>query len=203
MKYPNRPVTILDTAGLGSPYYGEYSDEWIREGNAFILVYSVCSRSSYSQIRQIYQQIYDIRSDSLKTGVSKRAIPIILVGSQNDKVSSREVSEIEGNILGTDLDCPFVETSAMSPKSTGVPFTILADLHTDLESKGIIRVKEVPERQKSLRFGSAFREATTRVKKKLNHKTGSASPWKKNYRFWLRGEKVPGVLEEHSISGWI
>jgi hypothetical protein len=156
------------------------------------LMYSVCSRTSYYQIRQIYQQICEARSGLLDTVQPRRLIPIVLVGSQNDKFSYREVSESEGIILGRELGCPFVETTATSKTVAAIPFTMLADLHYNLEGERKPRITEVPERRKNSILGSGFKGATARIKKRLILKTAHTSAWSRNCRFWLAGEKGSG-----------
>ncbi|KAK6971790.1 ras protein [Favolaschia claudopus] len=75
--------------------YGALRDQWVREGQGFILVYSIASRLFREAARQV------------KTGN-----PILmLAGNKADKLSEREVSKEEGAALAQQFGCDFMETS--------------------------------------------------------------------------------------------
>ena len=98
-------VEILDTAGHEE--YPALRDLWIREGEAFILVYSINSRSSFTRIPRFHHQIRRIKKDTQS--------PIMLVGHDYAKESQRverEVSKAEGHSLAMELGCDFLEASA-------------------------------------------------------------------------------------------
>jgi GTPase KRas protein len=69
-----------------------------------MIVYSVCSRSSFEQASAIHQEIIDVRGD--------RSFPICLVGNKKDEMEWREVSFEEGSELAGRLGCAFEECSA-------------------------------------------------------------------------------------------
>jgi len=94
-------VDILDTAGL-EVYVGN-RDQWIHDGQGFILVYSISSRDSFDQIVPIHKWIQGV----------KLSAPVVLVGNKCD-VAERNVSEREGQALAEELGCVFVETSAIT-----------------------------------------------------------------------------------------
>ena len=119
-------LEVLDTAGQEE--YTALRDQWIRDGEGFVLVYSITSRSSFSRIQRFYNQIQRVKDSSnagSPTGVGYLASPIspsmstftgpppvMLVGNKSDRVTEREVSTQEGNALAKDLGCDFVEASA-------------------------------------------------------------------------------------------
>ena len=120
-------LEVLDTAGQEE--YTALRDQWIRDGEGFVLVYSITSRSSFSRIPKFYNQIQRVK-DSVNAGSPTSAggylsspisptmssfsgpAPVMLVGNKSDRVTEREVSTQEGNALAKDLGCDFVEASA-------------------------------------------------------------------------------------------
>lgn len=114
-------VVALDTAGQEE--YTALRDQWIREGQGFLLVYSVTSRSSFEQVGRFRARIGRVKASSYSSRTrrgsslppvleSSRPVPIILVGNNLDRVAEREVSSQEGLIRAKELGCEFIETSA-------------------------------------------------------------------------------------------
>ena len=96
---------ILDTAGQEE--YTAMRDQWIRESEAIILVYSVCSRFSFDQIPLFRRQVH-----AIKDLQDVKETPVCLVGNKSDRTTEREVTVAEGMIAATELGCDFAETSA-------------------------------------------------------------------------------------------
>lgn len=117
-------LEVLDTAGQEE--YTALRDQWIRDGEGFVLVYSISSRSSFTRIPRFHNQILRVKesagtggapnynnSTQMYTGASSAAnVPIMLVGNKSDRVTEREVSTQEGHALARELGCEFVEASA-------------------------------------------------------------------------------------------
>ncbi|ROW13309.1 hypothetical protein VPNG_05442 [Cytospora leucostoma] len=113
-------LEVLDTAGQEE--YTALRDQWIRDGEGFVLVYSISSRSSFTRIKRFHQQIYRVKESTghspsypgSPTSPSGRTanVPIMLVGNKCDRVTEREVSTQEGSALARELGCEFVEASA-------------------------------------------------------------------------------------------
>ncbi|KAK4574090.1 RAS2 protein [Recurvomyces mirabilis] len=117
-------LEVLDTAGQEE--YTALRDQWIRDGEGFVLVYSISSRSSFTRIQKFYHQIQRVK-DSAAAGsptypgspLSQTMgsstfgpAPVMLVGNKCDRVTEREVSTQEGSALAKQLNCDFVEASA-------------------------------------------------------------------------------------------
>jgi GTPase KRas len=119
-------LEVLDTAGQEE--YTALRDQWIRDGEGFVLVYSITSRSSFTRIRKFYSQIQRVKESSnagsptsvaylssptspTGGGVNGQA-PVMLVGNKSDRVTERAVSTQEGSALAKDMGCDFVEASA-------------------------------------------------------------------------------------------
>ncbi|KAJ5498456.1 hypothetical protein N7453_007507 [Penicillium expansum] len=55
-------LEVLDTAGQEE--YTALRDQWIRDGEGFVLVYSITSRASFSRITKFYNQIKMVKESS-------------------------------------------------------------------------------------------------------------------------------------------
>ncbi|TPX32825.1 hypothetical protein SmJEL517_g04169 [Synchytrium microbalum] len=95
-------VEVLDTAGQDE--YVSLRDQWIRDGEGFLLVYSTTLKSSFEAVEKFRDQVVRVK-DNEKT-------PVILVGNKNDLPSERQVTREEGLALAKRLKCEFIETSA-------------------------------------------------------------------------------------------
>lgn len=118
-------LEVLDTAGQEE--YIALRDQWIRDGEGFVLVYSISSRSSFARIKKFHNQIQRVKETSLSGSPTYPGsplsassagsgglgpAPVMLVGNKCDRVTEREVSTQEGQALAKDLGCDFVEASA-------------------------------------------------------------------------------------------
>ncbi|KAH6899825.1 ras family-domain-containing protein [Thelonectria olida] len=113
-------LEVLDTAGQEE--YTALRDQWIRDGEGFVLVYSISSRSSFSRIKRFHHQIQRVKESCasspsypgspISAASSQLPVPIMLVGNKSDRVTEREVSTQEGHALARELGCEFVEASA-------------------------------------------------------------------------------------------
>ncbi|SCV72581.1 BQ2448_4118 [Microbotryum intermedium] len=95
-------LEILDTAGQEE--YTALRDQWIREGEGFVLVYSITARATFERIERFRHQITRVKDSE--------TIPVVLVGNKADRANEREVGREEGQALAKKLGCEFVETSA-------------------------------------------------------------------------------------------
>ena len=102
-------LEVLDTAGQEE--YTALRDQWIRDGEGFVLVYSITSRSSFSRITKFHNQIKQVK-ESMSSGSPVGPVPVMLVGNKSDKEIERAVSDQEGSALAKELGCEFVEASA-------------------------------------------------------------------------------------------
>lgn len=116
-------LEVLDTAGQEE--YTALRDQWIRDGEGFVLVYAISSRASFARIQKFHHQIQRVK-ESASAGsptfpgsplsqtmpVSSGPAPVMLIGNKCDRVTEREVSTQEGQQLAKQLGCDFVEASA-------------------------------------------------------------------------------------------
>ncbi|XP_028815211.1 ras-related and estrogen-regulated growth inhibitor-like protein [Denticeps clupeoides] len=95
-----------------SPYSQDFSQESLlcekrlQWADGFVLVYSICDRSSFNTVSRM---IHCIRA-SKDLGLEK--MPIIIVGNKRDLHHRRTVFSEEGRLLALSSDCHFYEVSA-------------------------------------------------------------------------------------------
>eukprot|EP00276_Gloeochaete_wittrockiana_P013526 CAMPEP_0184331600 /NCGR_PEP_ID=MMETSP1089-20130417/898_1 /TAXON_ID=38269 ORGANISM="Gloeochaete wittrockiana, Strain SAG46.84" /NCGR_SAMPLE_ID=MMETSP1089 /ASSEMBLY_ACC=CAM_ASM_000445 /LENGTH=202 /DNA_ID=CAMNT_0026654593 /DNA_START=180 /DNA_END=788 /DNA_ORIENTATION=+ len=95
-------LDILDTAGQEE--YSSMQDQWFRQGQGFLVVYSIVNRKSFGEVAVLRQKIERIKDS--------KEIPMVLVGNKSDLEDEREVKKEEGQQQATTFNCPFFETSA-------------------------------------------------------------------------------------------
>jgi len=100
---------VIDTAGAVTEEYGTLRDQSIREGQGFILVYSITSRNSFDHLKVIYESMRRVKQGELI---------FMLVGTKCDKMAhEREVLKREGAALARRYGCEFIETSAKTTQN--------------------------------------------------------------------------------------
>lgn len=97
-------IDILDTAGQEE--YAAMRDQYLRNGQGFILTYSITSRISFDDL-SVYR-------DALLKLHEHNKIPIILAGNKCDLHEKREVMKDEASLLAKEWDVTFYETSALA-----------------------------------------------------------------------------------------
>lgn len=110
-------VEVIDTAGQEE--YATLRDQWVREGQGFILVYSIASRATFDRLDVFRQAMLKV----------KRQKPVfMLVGNKCDKQYEREVSREEGAAMARNFGCEFLETSAKTAQNVERLFIYLVRL---------------------------------------------------------------------------
>lgn len=98
-------LDVLDTAGQEE--FSAMREQYMRKGDAFLLVYSVTDKASFMNIRHFHTLILRVKD--------KDAYPMILVANKVDLVHLRQVSQEQGQELANMLKIPYIETSAKNP----------------------------------------------------------------------------------------
>lgn len=133
-------LDILDTAGQEE--FSSSRDEWVRDGKAFILVYSVTSEQSMKDINSYREHI-------LLVNEGKQVPPMVLVGNKIDLANDRQVSTSEGQALAAKYGgIPFLETSAMDGTNCEAVFHQVVRLvreREDQDSKQVTTQKPKPK----------------------------------------------------------
>ena len=96
-------LDILDTAGQEG--YTQMRNQYIKEGEGFILVYSVSDPYSF---RCIPHLIHSIRRNP-----SKAHAPIVIIANKNDLTLEKYISTQQGVQMAQEYNCTFIETSAL------------------------------------------------------------------------------------------
>jgi len=81
-------------------------DQYMINGEGFLVVYSITSRISFSEVVSYQQHI-----NRIKDG---RHVPIVIVGNKCDLENARQVGTSEGRDLAMSYGVPFFETSALT-----------------------------------------------------------------------------------------
>lgn len=108
-------LEILDTAG--TEQFASMRDLYIKNGQGFIIVYSLTSKQSFQDIKLIREQILRVKGTN--------RVPMVLAGNKYDLAASTllEVSTEEGIDLANEWSIPYIQTSAKSSLIVNSLFT--------------------------------------------------------------------------------
>ncbi|KAK9722088.1 RAS2 protein [Basidiobolus ranarum] len=135
-------LEVLDTAGQLE--YSTLREQWIREGEAFLLVYCITERSSFERLEAVRQHIISI--------VGSTTAPMILVGNKCDRSSERQVTQQEGIAMARRFGCQFMESSAKTAVNVERAFFTLVRGLRGIYSEDCSKQKSsVPKRIKKLK----------------------------------------------------
>lgn len=132
-------LDILDTAG--QEVFSAVRDRYMRDGEGFLLVYSLIERTTFVPMAKISEQIKRVKD-------TDHHVPIVLVGNKSDMADKREVSYGEGELLARTLNCPFFETTAKLRIHIDECFH---DLVREIKKVHSETAKEKPEKSNSQR----------------------------------------------------
>jgi len=99
-------LDILDTAGQEE--YAALQDQWIREGDGFLIVYAINSEESFDEADMIRSKIIRI----LDSDPDDPDVAIVLVGNKCDLEHERKVTKEQLNEKQREWKCGIFETSA-------------------------------------------------------------------------------------------
>eukprot|EP00695_Tsukubamonas_globosa_P002632 TRINITY_DN380_c0_g1_i1.p2 TRINITY_DN380_c0_g1~~TRINITY_DN380_c0_g1_i1.p2 ORF type:complete len:211 (-),score=89.44 TRINITY_DN380_c0_g1_i1:46-678(-) len=119
-------MDILDTAGQEE--YSAMKDTYMRNGQGFILVYSVTDATSFDDLKSLYQQLVRTKGEE--------EIPIVLCGNKADLEDERSVKTEEGEKLAAEWKCRFFETSAKERRNVDESFHELVRQVNRIFNKG-------------------------------------------------------------------
>jgi len=95
-------LEVLDTAGQEE--YIALRDQWVRDGDGFVLVYSITSPASFTRVASFHALITRAKDTA--------QVPCIVVGNKSDCEAERQVPQAQGAQLAESLRCAFLESSA-------------------------------------------------------------------------------------------
>lgn len=89
-------------------------EQYMRNGDAFLLVYSVTDPASFENVGFFYSSILRVKNRSF--------CPMILVANKCDLVHMRKVTKEQGHMLSNFLRVPYIETSAKNCVNVDLAF---------------------------------------------------------------------------------
>uniref|UniRef100_A0A182MJZ7 Uncharacterized protein n=1 Tax=Anopheles culicifacies TaxID=139723 RepID=A0A182MJZ7_9DIPT len=95
-------LEILDTAG--TEQFTAMRDLYMKNGQGFVLVYSITAQSTFNDLQDLREQILRVKDTD--------DVPMVLVGNKCDLEDERVVGKDLGRSLATQFNCAFMETSA-------------------------------------------------------------------------------------------
>ena len=101
----NVALSILDTAGQEE--FFSIRDQSIKSGEAYVLVFSIISKSSFGDVVEAKEQVYRVNDKD-----DDEHIPFILVGNKCDLADQREVDKEEAENLAKEWGVEYIEVSA-------------------------------------------------------------------------------------------
>jgi len=95
-------LEILDTAG--TEQFTAMRDLYMKNGQGFVLVYSITAQSTFNDLQDLREQILRVKDTE--------NVPMVLVGNKCDLEDERVVGKDQGSNLAHTFGCTFLETSA-------------------------------------------------------------------------------------------
>jgi GTPase SAR1 family protein len=143
-------LELLDTVGQVDH---SVRDEWIRNGDAFLIAYSLTSRLTFKMVKTLHEDVRRVKGNAAPD------IPIMIVGNKSDLAPElREVSAEEGAALSHALGVVgFLETSAKNRNNVENAFL---DLVTSF-----VRSFDQAKREEDERILAQERERQARAKR--------------------------------------
>ena len=90
---------------------------YIRNGECFIVVYSINDHYSFEVARQMVKLIKEVRKPD-----GECQVPVILVGNKRDLRRGRKVSKEEARETASEFCCSHYETSALTNRNVHIVF---------------------------------------------------------------------------------
>ncbi|EPB67311.1 Ras family protein [Ancylostoma ceylanicum] len=118
-------LEILDTAG--TEQFSSMRDLYIKNGQGFVVVYSITSQQTFHDIKTMREQIVRVKGTE--------QVPILLVGNKCDLQHQRQVRTDEGIALAEYWSCPFTECSAKNNHNVNVTFAEIVREMNYVQSK--------------------------------------------------------------------
>eukprot|EP01123_Difflugia_compressa_P014778 TRINITY_DN79_c0_g1_i2.p1 TRINITY_DN79_c0_g1~~TRINITY_DN79_c0_g1_i2.p1 ORF type:complete len:195 (-),score=47.39 TRINITY_DN79_c0_g1_i2:128-712(-) len=95
-------LEILDTAG--TEQFTAMRDLYMKNGQGFVLAYSIIAQSTFNDIPELRDQIVRVKDTE--------NIPTVLVGNKCDLADQRVITTEAGEALAAKFNCKFIEASA-------------------------------------------------------------------------------------------
>ena len=125
-------LEILDTAG--TEQFTAMRDLYMKNGQGFVLVYSITSQATFNDLADLREQILRVKDQD--------DVPMVLVGNKCDLEDERVVGRDQGQNLARQWgNCTFMESSAKAKIN-------VSELFYDLVRQINSQTPEKPEKKK-------------------------------------------------------
>ncbi|XP_053985666.1 ras-related protein Rap1 [Hylaeus anthracinus] len=128
-------LEILDTAG--TEQFTAMRDLYMKNGQGFVLVYSITAQSTFNDLQDLREQILRVKDTD--------DVPMVLVGNKCDLEDERVVGKEQGVNLARQFACAFMETSAKAKINV---YDVFYDLVRQINKKS--PEKKIKQKKKSL-----------------------------------------------------
>ncbi|XP_066581571.1 ras-related protein Rap1 [Prorops nasuta] len=128
-------LEILDTAG--TEQFTAMRDLYMKNGQGFVLVYSITAQSTFNDLQDLREQILRVKDTD--------DVPMVLVGNKCDLEDERVVGKDQGVNLARQFNCSFMETSAKAKINV---YDVFYDLVRQINKKS--PEKKMKQKKKSL-----------------------------------------------------
>jgi len=129
-------LEILDTAG--TEQFTAMRDLYMKNGQGFVLVYSITAQSTFNDLTDLREQILRVKDTE--------DVPMILVGNKCDLEDERVVGKDQGYNLSKNFQCAYLESSAKAKINVN---EIFYDLVRQINRKSPDKVKNGRSNRKS------------------------------------------------------
>lgn len=143
---------------------------YIRNGEGFIVVYSITDHYSFEVARQLVKLIKEVRKPD-----GECQVPVILVGNKKDLRRGRSVSKEEARETASEFSCSHYETSALTNKNVQIVFFNM-----------VFQVRFTKKSRQKSQGSSGNNGFLSSVRQLFNHRRGSLQGWWRNLRICYR-----------------
>ncbi|KAB8233145.1 ras-domain-containing protein [Aspergillus alliaceus] len=132
-------LEILDTAG--TEQFTAMRELYMKQGQGFLLVFSITSMSSLNELSELREQIIRIKDDE--------KVPIVIVGNKSDLEEDRAVPRARAFALSQSWgNAPYYETSARRRANVNEVFIDLCRQIIRKDLQGSSKGRDEPERKR-------------------------------------------------------
>jgi len=114
----NYILEVLDTAG--TEQFAQLRNLYVKNGMGFILVFSIISKVSFTEITDLREQILRVKETD--------DVPIVVVGNKIDLEEKRQIPRKEAETLCRGFHCEYLETSAKTNTNVELVFQTIVRL---------------------------------------------------------------------------
>ncbi|KAE8377195.1 ras family-domain-containing protein [Aspergillus bertholletiae] len=150
-------LEILDTAG--TEQFTAMRELYMKQGQGFLLVFSITSMSSLNELSELREQIIRIKDDE--------KVPIVIVGNKSDLEEDRAVPRARAFALSQSWgNAPYYETSARRRANVNEVFVDLCRQIIRKDLQGSAKGRDEPPKRENTNRPDRKRERRQKTKRK-------------------------------------